>query len=113
MAASRPVWKGQLRLSLVPIDVEPFPAHGFGAPAAFNQPSGKRVQRELRARRRRVEVAEDRAARQTGNGIDLRAALGQSLGAGGPARAGRTTAKPAPDRRKAAARKAPARRKAS
>ena len=45
MAASRPVWKGQLRLSLVSINVEMFPAHKSGATTAFNQihaPSGKR-----------------------------------------------------------------------
>jgi DNA end-binding protein Ku len=46
MAASRPIWKGQLRLSLVSINVEMFPAHKSGATTAFNQihaPSGKRV----------------------------------------------------------------------
>jgi DNA end-binding protein Ku len=46
MAASRPIWKGQLRLSLVSINVEMFPAHKSGAATAFNQihaPSGKRV----------------------------------------------------------------------
>jgi len=46
MAASRPIWKGQLRLSLVSINVEMFPAHKSGAKTAFNQihkPSGKRV----------------------------------------------------------------------
>ena len=46
MAVSRPIWKGQLRLSLVSIIVEMFPAHKSGAVTAFNQihaPSGKRV----------------------------------------------------------------------
>ena len=46
MAASRPMWKGQLRLSLVSINVEMFPAHKSGAKTAFNQihkPTGKRV----------------------------------------------------------------------
>jgi DNA end-binding protein Ku len=46
MAASRPIWKGQLRLSLVTINVEMFPAHKSGATTAFNQihaPTGKRI----------------------------------------------------------------------
>lgn len=46
MAASRPIWKGQLRLSLVTIAVEMFPAHRSGAATAFNQihaPTGKRI----------------------------------------------------------------------
>jgi DNA end-binding protein Ku len=46
MPASRPVWKGQIRLSLVSINVEMFPAHKSGATTSFNQihaPSGKRV----------------------------------------------------------------------
>ena len=46
MAATRPIWKGQLRLSLVSINVEMFPAHKSGATTAFNQihaPSGKRI----------------------------------------------------------------------
>lgn len=46
MPASRPVWKGQLRLSLVSINVEMFPAHKTGATASFNQihaKTGKRV----------------------------------------------------------------------
>ena len=46
MAAVRPIWKGQLRLSLVSINVEMFPAHKSGAATAFNQihaPSGKRI----------------------------------------------------------------------
>ena len=45
-AANRPIWKGQLRLSLVSINVEMFPAHKSNANASFNQihaPSGKRV----------------------------------------------------------------------
>ena len=46
MAASRPMWKGQLRLSLVSINVEMYPAHKSGAKTAFNQihkPTGKRI----------------------------------------------------------------------
>jgi DNA end-binding protein Ku len=40
------MWKGQLRLSLVSINVEMFPAHKSGAKTAFNQihkPTGKRI----------------------------------------------------------------------
>lgn len=46
MAASRPIWRGQLRLSLVSINVEMFPAHKSGATTSFNQihaPTGKRI----------------------------------------------------------------------
>jgi DNA end-binding protein Ku len=46
MAATRPIWRGQLRLSLVSINVEMFPAHKSGATTAFNQihqPTGKRI----------------------------------------------------------------------
>src|ERR1700742_751053 len=46
MAGTRPIWKGQLRLSLVSINVEMFTAHKAGAATAFNQihaPSGKRI----------------------------------------------------------------------
>lgn len=46
MAASRPIWKGQLRLSLVSINVEMYTAHKSGATTAFNQihkPTGKRI----------------------------------------------------------------------
>ena len=46
MAAARPIWKGQLRLSLVSINVEMFPAHKSGATTSFNQihqPTGKRI----------------------------------------------------------------------
>ena len=46
MAASRPMWKGQLRLSLVSINVEMFTAHKSSGTTSFNQihkPSGKRV----------------------------------------------------------------------
>jgi DNA end-binding protein Ku len=46
MAASRPIWRGQLRLSLVSINVEMFPAHRSGATTSFNQihqPTGKRI----------------------------------------------------------------------
>jgi DNA end-binding protein Ku len=48
-AGSRPIWKGQLRLSLVSIAVELFPATKSTARPAFNQihaPSGKRVHYE-------------------------------------------------------------------
>ncbi|MBN9305795.1 MAG: Ku protein [Devosia sp. 67-54] len=46
MAAARPIWRGQLRLSLVSINVEMFPAHKSGATTSFNQihaPTGKRI----------------------------------------------------------------------
>src|SRR3569623_18237 len=46
MAATRPIWRGQLRLSLVSINVAMFPAHNSGAPTSFNQihePTGKRI----------------------------------------------------------------------
>jgi DNA end-binding protein Ku len=46
MAATRPIWRGQLRLSLVSINVEMFPAHKSGATTSFNQihaPTGKRI----------------------------------------------------------------------
>ncbi|HZY67421.1 MAG TPA: Ku protein [Devosia sp.] len=46
MAASRPIWKGQLRLSLVSINVEMYTAHKSGASTSFNQihaPTGKRI----------------------------------------------------------------------
>ena len=45
MAAARPIWR-QLRLSLVSINVEMFPAHKSGATTSFNQihaPTGKRI----------------------------------------------------------------------
>jgi DNA end-binding protein Ku len=48
-AGSRPIWKGQLRLSLVTIAVEMFTATRASAKPAFNQihaPSGKRVHYE-------------------------------------------------------------------
>jgi DNA end-binding protein Ku len=48
-AGSRPIWKGQLRLSLVTIPVEVFTATKTSAKPAFNQihaPSGKRVHYE-------------------------------------------------------------------
>lgn len=48
-AGSRPIWKGQLRLSLVTIAVELFTATKSNAKPAFNQihaPSGKRVHYE-------------------------------------------------------------------
>lgn len=46
MPAVRPIWRGQLRLSLVSINVEMFPAHKSGATTSFNQihePTGKRI----------------------------------------------------------------------
>src|SRR5258708_1583009 len=46
MAGTRPMWKGQLRLSLVSINVEMFTAHKSGATTSFNQihqPTGKRI----------------------------------------------------------------------
>ena len=47
MPASRPVWKGQLRLSLVSINVEMFPAHKSGATSQpstrSTTPSGKPI----------------------------------------------------------------------
>jgi len=46
MAAARPIWRGQLRLSLVSITVEMLPAHKSGATTSFNQihaPTGKRI----------------------------------------------------------------------
>ena len=49
MAASRPVWKGQLRLSLVSINVEMFPATKPSAKPSFRQihePSGKPIHYE-------------------------------------------------------------------
>ena len=45
-AASRPMWKGQLRLSLVSINVEMFTAHKSSGVTTFNQihePTGKRI----------------------------------------------------------------------
>ncbi len=47
--APRPIWKGQLRLSLVSIDVEIFTATQSGAKPAFHQihePTGKRIRYE-------------------------------------------------------------------
>ncbi len=47
--AARPLWKGQIRLALVSIPVEIFPATRSGATVAFNQihePSGKRIKYE-------------------------------------------------------------------
>ncbi len=49
MPASRPSWKGQLRLSLVSINIEMYPATRAGAKPAFRQihePSGKPVHYE-------------------------------------------------------------------
>jgi DNA end-binding protein Ku len=49
MATPRPVWKGQIRLSLVSIDVELFTATKAGARPAFHQihaPTGKRIHYE-------------------------------------------------------------------
>ena len=47
--AARPAWRGQIRLALVAIPVEIFPATRNGASIAFHQvhePSGKRVKYE-------------------------------------------------------------------
>jgi DNA end-binding protein Ku len=47
--AARPAWRGQIRLALVAIPVEIFPATKSGASIAFHQvhePSGKRVKYE-------------------------------------------------------------------
>eukprot|EP01035_Chromulina_nebulosa_P057502 gene57502-78780_t len=49
MAVSRPVWKGQLRLSLVSINVEMFPATKPSAKPSFlqiHEPSGKPIHYE-------------------------------------------------------------------
>jgi DNA end-binding protein Ku len=46
MAATRPIWRGQLRLSLVSINVEMFSATRTGAKPSFHQihePTGKRI----------------------------------------------------------------------
>jgi DNA end-binding protein Ku len=47
--AARPIWRGQIRLALVSIPVELFPATKSGATIAFHQvhePSGKRIKYE-------------------------------------------------------------------
>src|SRR4028118_2089690 len=47
--AARPVWRGQIRLALVSIPVELYPATKSGASIAFHQvhePSGKRIKYE-------------------------------------------------------------------
>src|SRR5215210_2643110 len=47
--AARPMWRGQIRLALVSIPVEIYPATKSGATIAFHQihePSGKRVKYE-------------------------------------------------------------------
>src|SRR5438045_5172687 len=49
MAASRPIWRGQIRLALVSIPVELYPATRSGAQIQFHQvhePSGKRIKYE-------------------------------------------------------------------
>jgi DNA end-binding protein Ku len=49
MMAARPVWRGQIRLALVSIPVELYPATKSGASIAFHQihePSGKRIKYE-------------------------------------------------------------------
>ncbi|MFL6743502.1 MAG: Ku protein [Sphingomicrobium sp.] len=49
MAASRPIWRGQIRLALVSIPVELFPATRSGAQIQFHQvhePTGKRIKYE-------------------------------------------------------------------
>ena len=47
--AARPIWRGQIRLALVSIPVEIYPATKSGAPIQFHQvhePSGKRIKYE-------------------------------------------------------------------
>src|SRR5947199_7359762 len=49
MAASRPIWRGQIRLALVSIPVELYPATRSGAQIQFHQvhePTGKRIKYE-------------------------------------------------------------------
>jgi len=49
MMAARPIWRGQIRLGLVSIPVELYPATKSGATIAFHQvhePSGKRIKYE-------------------------------------------------------------------
>src|SRR5947209_827328 len=49
MAAARPIWRGQIRLALVSIPVELFPATKSGAQIQFHQvhePTGKRIKYE-------------------------------------------------------------------
>jgi DNA end-binding protein Ku len=49
MAAARPAWRGQIRLALVSIPVEIYPATKSGAQISFHQihePSGKRIKYE-------------------------------------------------------------------
>ena len=49
MAAARPVWRGQIRLALVSIPVEIYPATKSGAQIQFHQvhePTGKRIKYE-------------------------------------------------------------------
>src|SRR4051794_32732051 len=49
MAAARPIWRGQIRLALVSIPVEIYPATKSGATIAFHQvhePTGKRIKYE-------------------------------------------------------------------
>src|SRR5919205_404896 len=49
MAAARPVWRGQIRLALVSIPVEIYPATRSGAQIQFHQvhePTGKRIKYE-------------------------------------------------------------------
>jgi DNA end-binding protein Ku len=49
MAAARPIWRGQIRLALVSIPVELFPATRSGAQIQFHQvhePTGKRIKYE-------------------------------------------------------------------
>jgi DNA end-binding protein Ku len=47
--AARPIWRGQIRLALVSIPVELYPASKSGASISFHQvhePSGKRIRYE-------------------------------------------------------------------
>ena len=70
------------------------------------------IQRKLKAKGRKIEVAEEKPSKQTGNVIDLMAALKKSLDSGARTPAKKATAKKVPAK-KAAAKKAPARKKAS
>jgi len=69
------------------------------------------IQRKLKSKGRKIEVEDDKPARQTGNVIDLMAALKKSLDSGARTPAKKAAARKAPARK--AAKKAPARKKAS
>ena len=69
------------------------------------------IQRKLKSKGRKIEVEDDKPAAQTGNVIDLMAALKKSLDSGARTPAKKAAARKAPARK--AAKKAPARKKAS